>query len=32
MSYFIYTDLISSLLDSRFIDPGSTLMHTVLSI
>jgi len=27
MSYFIYTDLISSLLDLRLVDPGSTLMH-----
>jgi len=25
MSYFIYTDLISSLLDPRLVDPGSTL-------
>jgi len=28
MSYFIYyTDLISSLLDPRLIDPGPTLIH-----
>jgi len=27
MSYFIYTDLISSLLDSRLIDLGSILNH-----
>jgi len=27
MSYFIYTDLIRSLLDPRFVDPGSTLIH-----
>jgi len=27
MSYFIYTDLISSLLDPRLVDPGSTLIH-----
>jgi len=26
-SYFIYTDLISSLLDSRLCDPGSTLIY-----
>jgi len=26
MSYFIYIDLISSLLDPRLIDPGSTLI------
>jgi len=26
MSYFIYTDLISSLLDPRLVDPGSTLI------
>jgi len=26
-SYFIYTDLISSLLDSRLVDPGSNLIH-----
>jgi len=25
--YFIYTDLISSLLDPRLVDPGSTLIH-----
>jgi len=24
MSYFFYTDLISSLLDPRLVDPGST--------
>jgi len=27
MSYFIYPDLISSLLDPRLADPGSTLIH-----
>jgi len=27
MSYFIYTDLISSLLDPKLVDPGSTLVH-----
>jgi len=27
MSYFIYTDLISYLLDPRLVDPGSTLIH-----
>jgi len=27
MSYFIYTDLIRSLLDPRLVDPGSTLIH-----
>jgi len=27
MSYFIYTDLISSLLDPRLVEPGSTLIH-----
>jgi len=27
MSYFIYTDLISRLLDPRLVDPGSTLIH-----
>jgi len=27
MSYFICTDLISSLLDLRLVDPGSTLTH-----
>jgi len=27
MSHLIYTDLISSLLDPRLIDPGSTLIH-----
>jgi len=27
MSYFIYTDIISSLLDPRLADPGSTLIH-----
>jgi len=26
MIYFIYTDLISSLLDPRLVDPGSTLI------
>jgi len=26
-SYFVYTDLISSLLDSRLVDPRSTLIH-----
>jgi len=30
MSYFIHTDLISSLLDPRLVDPGSTLVHTNL--
>jgi len=27
MSYFIYTDLINSLLDQRLVDLGSTLIH-----
>jgi len=27
MPYFIYTDLISNLLDPRLVDPGSTLIH-----
>jgi len=27
MSYFIYTDLISSLLDSRLVNLGSTLIY-----
>jgi len=27
MSYFIYTDFISSLLDPRFVDPGSSLIY-----
>jgi len=27
MSYFIYTDLTSSLFDLRHFDPGSTLIH-----
>jgi len=27
MSYFTYTDLISSLLDQRLVDPGSTLIY-----
>jgi len=27
MSYFLYTDLISSLLDPRLADPGSTLIY-----
>jgi len=27
MSYFIYTDLISSLRDPRLVDPGSTLIY-----
>jgi len=27
MSYFIYIDLISSLLDPKFVDPGSILIH-----
>jgi len=27
MSYFIYTDLICSLLDPRVVDPVSTLIH-----
>jgi len=27
MPYFIYVDLISSLLDSKIVDPGSTLIH-----
>jgi len=30
--YLIYTDLISSLLDPKLVDPGSTLVHTVLSL
>jgi len=27
MSYFTYTDLISSSLDPKLVDPGSTLIH-----
>jgi len=27
MSYFIYNDLINSLLDPKHVDPGSTLIH-----
>jgi len=27
MSYFIYLDLISSLLDPKLVDPRSTLIH-----
>jgi len=27
MSYFIYSDLITSLLDPRFVDLGSTLIR-----
>jgi len=27
ISYFIYIDLISSLLDPRLVDPGSTLLY-----
>jgi len=27
MSCFTYTDLISSLLDPKLVDPGSTLIH-----
>jgi len=27
MSCFIYTDLISSLLDPKLVNPGSTLIH-----
>jgi len=27
MSYFIFTDLISCLLDPRLVDPGSTLIY-----
>jgi len=27
MSYFIYTDLINSLLDLKLVDPGSTLIN-----
>jgi len=27
MPHFIYTDLISSLLDPRLVYPGSTLIH-----
>jgi len=30
MSYFNYTDLISSLLDPRLVNPGSTLTHVVV--
>jgi len=30
MSYFIYTDTISSLLDPKLVDSGSTLVHTAL--
>jgi len=29
MSYLIYTDSISSLLDPKLVDPGSTLVHTI---
>jgi len=31
MSYFIYTDLINSLLDPSLVDPGLNLIHTTLS-
>jgi len=27
MSYFIYTDIISNLLDLRLVDPGSILIN-----
>jgi len=27
MPYFIYTDLISTLLDPKLVDPGSVLIH-----
>jgi len=27
MSYFIYTNLISSFLDPKLVDPGSTLIN-----
>jgi len=27
MGYFIYTNLVSSLLDPRLVDPGSTLIQ-----
>jgi len=27
MSYFIYTDFISSLLEARLVDPGSSLIY-----
>jgi len=27
MSYFVYTDLISSLFDPRLVDPRSILIH-----
>jgi len=32
MSYLIYTDLISSLLDPKLVDPGSTLVHMALRV
>jgi len=31
-SYLIYTDLISSLLDPKLVDPRSTLVHTALKV
>jgi len=30
MSYFIYTDLINSLVDPNLVDPGSKLIQTSL--
>jgi len=35
MSYFIYADLISSLLNRKLVDPGSNLIilvHTILNV
>jgi len=32
MSFFIYTDLISSLRDPKLVDPGLTLVHATLKI
>jgi len=32
MSYFIYTDLISRLLDPRLVDLGSTIQDTLIRL
>jgi len=32
MSYLIYNNLISSLLDPKLFDPGSTMVHTALKV
>jgi len=32
MSYFIYTHLISGLLDPRLVEPWSALVHTILNL